>query len=160
MKRRKKKKSRLLPALILLLLIGVAVGVVAFGALRTRAAAADNRDAAILKLFTAPTPDPAGTLESLTLPEPEKQPTGEAASLLLQAWRQARGFAFAGELTAEGDRASQPLRLSTLDTERLGRDLAAAFVPELESWVENAEQLSQVYQEDQTVRPELLQLAF
>ena len=160
MKRRRKKKSRLLPALVLVLLIGVAVGVVAFGALRTRASAVNDRDAAILKLFTAPTPDPAEALGALTLPEPERQPSGEPGRLLLQAWQQVRACTPAGELTVEGDSAGQRYTLRTLDTGALTRDLTAAVLPELEAWVDKATQLSEVYGDDQTVRPELLQLAF
>ena len=159
MKRRKKKKVRVLPVLILILLIGVAVGVVAFGALKTRAVA-DNRDAAILKLFTPPTPSPAAVLETITLPEPEKQPESEAGQKLLQAWQQVVSCTQLGELSVEGDRAVQKYRLSTLNTEQLATDLAGAFLPDLQGWVDRAGTLSEVYTDEQRVRPELLQLAF
>ena len=160
MRKRKKKKSRLLPALLLVVLIGVAVGVVAFGALRTRASAASDRDAAILKLFTAPTPDPAELLGSIQLPEPEKQPTGEPGRLLLQAWKQVSACTATGEMLTDGDSATQRYTLRTLDLGALTEDLTAAILPELQTWVDKAGQLSEVYREDNTLRPELLQLAF
>ena len=65
-----------------------------------------------------------------------------------------------GALRAEGDEASQPLTLTTVDMDALRSDYAAALAARQQQWVDAASRRSEVYTEDGSVRPELLEEAF
>ena len=160
MARRKRKKNRVLPALILVLLIGVAAGTVAFGALRANGAEPENPVEALTAVFAPPTPDPAEALKDFTPSSPAVSPETAEGQALLAAWEQTRSCESRGALVCEGETASQTLHLTTLDTERLTADLTRALIPQLESWVAQAAHTDEVYGEDGLPRPELLRRGF
>ena len=160
MERKKRKKNRILPLLLLLVLIAVAAVLVILGMLRARESGADSPVEALLEVFATPTPDPAVALEGFAPAEPPSEAQTEEGRALLLAWEQTRSCSSEGELLAEGDSASQRLRLTGLNVEQLTADLSEALIPALETWVEEAAKNADVYGEDGLVRPELLRQGF
>ena len=142
-------KALLVILLILLLLAG--------GGLIYLRGAGGDLPLSLAAVFAPPSPDPQELNAQLLLPTPAIQPVSEAGRLLQQAWERVSGCTPAGELQVEKDSAVQPVCVATLDTERLGADLTARFTAELESQVAGAARRNEIYNEDRTVRRELLE---
>ena len=149
-----KRKSFLWLAILLLLLAVVC----ALVALRMGLGGEDAVPVMVQLGFQRP--DPAETVAAITVPEPLTQPETEGGKRLLQALQTVCAVSPEGDCRVEGDEAVQPFRLTRLDEAALQADLAAAMTARLQSWVDAAARGSDVYTDDQAIRPELLEPAF
>lgn len=145
------KGSKTLASVVLALLLLLGASVVL---LRTMPSA-QAEPLTLRRLFTAATPDPHETLNTLTLPAPEREAQSEAGRLLLEAWETICAADPVGEMRIEGDAAEQTLRVATLDIEGLTPTLTGRFAAAQEQWVAKAGRAGEVYNEDRTVREEL-----
>lgn len=93
------------------------------------------------------------------LPAPGEART-EAGRLLAEVWLSAAGAAPQGAPEAGGDEAAQRFALTSLDLDALGPALTDALRTRQEAWVAAASRRAEVYEEDGSVRPDLLEAAF
>ena len=142
-------RNILLLLLALCCLVGAACAITALVRRQRAEAAAEAKQLALEEAAAA-----------FALPAPELRAETEAGALLLDAWKSVRRAEAAGPLRAEGDAAELPLTLTTLEPGALRGDLAAALQSAQLDWVAAAARRSEVYEEDGSVRPELIRKAF
>ena len=109
-------------------------------------------------LFAPPAPDTEALLSALAAPE-----LAEAATPDGQALREAalavRGYTLTGEPVQEGKTARQSVRVTVLDTQKLGEALNEGLRAGMEERVAAASRAAEIY-ENGAYRPELLRAAF
>lgn len=149
------KRKTFLWLAILLLLLAAACALVAL-----RMGLGGEEASPVLVQLGLQRPDPAEAVAALTVPEPLTPPETEGGKRLLQALQEVCAVSPEGDCHIEGDEARQLLRLTRLDEAALRADLTAAMTARLQSWVDAAARGSEVYTDDQAIRPELLEPAF
>ena len=110
------------------------------------------------QLFAPPAPDAEALLAALPLPDAPAAETADGQALRA-AWLAQRSLALAGDCEQEGKSAVLPVRVTLLDTEKLGEGLAEELRAVLEEKVAAATRAAEIY-ENGAYRPELLQSAF
>ena len=149
------KRKTFLWLAILLLLLAVACALVAL-----RMGPGSEDAVPIMVKLGLQRPDPSEAIAALTVPEPLTQPETEGGKRILSALQAVCALTPEGECRVEGDEAVQMFRLTRLDTAALRADLIAALTARLQNWVDAAARGSEVYTDEQAIRPELLEPAF
>ncbi len=96
---------------------------------------------------------------AFSLPAPEGAAQTEGGRLLSALRDEVCRCDAAGALSVEGDEAAQALRLTTIDLDALQADLTAALQARQRAWVDAASRRSEVYEDDGSVHPALLDAA-
>ncbi len=149
------KRKTFLWLAILLLLLAVACALVVL-----RMGPGSEDAVPIMVKLGLQRPDPSEAIAALTVPEPLTQPETEGGKRILSALQAVCALTPEGECRVEGDEAVQMFRLTRLDTAALRADLIAALTARLQNWVDAAARGSEVYTDEQAIRPELLEPAF
>ncbi len=142
------KALKILGALFLILLLAVGGGLIF---LRSTGGSLTNP-------FAPPAPDAEALLAAFAAPEPAEAatPSGQA---LREAFRAVRDYTLADGVIQQGKTARQNVRVTVLDTGKLGEGLAEELSAAVERRVAAAARADEIY-ENGAYRPELLQGIF